>query len=214
VEDQKISGEVAWRRFPTSDPWQVTALRREGDWLKGALVRQPPAGKIEYQVRLRKKNESVVFPQMPAVTRFKGEVSPAVLIPHILLLFVGMLLAVRVGLDALLARKRNKGLLWATLGCFLLGGLILGPIIQHAAFGAFWTGWPFGNDLTDNKTVVAVLVWLFALWRARGDRQARGAVLVAALVTLLVFAIPHSTWGSQLDWSNLAATTEVGFFVR
>ncbi len=54
----------------------------------------------------------------------------------------------------------------------VLGGFLLGPIVQKYAFGAFWTGWPFGEDLTDNKTAVAVLAWLprvtlLALWGSR-----------------------------------------------
>jgi hypothetical protein len=34
----------------------------------------------------------------------------------------------------------------------------------------------------------------------RGKRQARVAVVMAALVTLVVFAIPHSVWGSEARW--------------
>ena len=88
---------------------------------------------------------------------------------------------------------------------YLIGGLLLGPLVQKAAFGAYWTGWPFGTDLTDNKTAVAVLAWGVAAFRARGGREARAAVVVAALVTLAVFLVPHSAWGSQIDWSKLPA---------
>jgi hypothetical protein len=34
----------------------------------------------------------------------------------------------------------------------------------------------------------------------RGGRQARVAVALAAIVTMVVFAIPHSVWGSQAKW--------------
>ena len=43
---------------------------------------------------------------------------------------------------------------FATLG---LGGMILGPIVQKYAFGAYWTGIPFGHDLTDAKNLVDAL---------------------------------------------------------
>jgi hypothetical protein len=72
--------------------------------------------------------------------------------------------------------------------------------MQHQAFGQWWTGVPFGWDLTDNKTVIAVAAWIFAAWQLRGGRHARVAVLLACLVTLAVFAIPHSVWGSQINW--------------
>ena len=106
----------------------------------------------------------------------------------------------------LLALRGEKNLFRISLVVIALlgvGGLFLGPLVQKAAFGAYWTGWPFGTDLTDNKTAVAVLFWAFAAFRARGGRDARLAVGVAALVTLAVFMVPHSAWGSQIDWSKL-----------
>jgi hypothetical protein len=48
---------------------------------------------------------------------------------------------------------------------------------------------------------VAGLFWAAALVRQRSGRDARAAVAIAALATLVVFAIPHSTWGSEIDWA-------------
>jgi len=205
VADPAVNGEVVWRRYPTSDPWQVLDLKREGDALQATLPRQPAAGKLEYQVRLRLGAEQALFPQRPAITRFRGDPPAAVLIPHILAMFLGMLFATRAGIESLAPRRDLRRLAWTTLGLFLLGGFVLGPLVQHYAFGQWWTGVPFGWDLTDNKTLVAALAWVFALWRLRGGRSARGATVAAALVTLAVFAIPHSAWGSQIDWSTLPA---------
>ena len=87
---------------------------------------------------------------------------------------------------------------WVAFALLVVGGLALGPVVQKFAFDAYWTGWPFGTDLTDNKTAVAVAAWAFALWRCRGGRLARGAVVAAALVTIVVFSIPHSLFGSEL----------------
>ena len=124
---------------------------------------------------------------------------------HIVAMFGGMLVANAAGLLALRGEKRLLGVSLAALVLLALGGLVLGPLVQKAAFGAYWTGWPFGTDLTDNKTAVAVLAWGVAAFRARGGRSARLAVGVAALVTLAVFLVPHSAWGSQIDWSKLPA---------
>ena len=79
-----------------------------------------------------------------------------------------------------------------------IGGLLLGPAVQKYAFDAWWTGWPFGHDLTDNKTAIAVAAWGIALLRTRGGRGARVAIVVAALVTMAVFIVPHSMFGSEL----------------
>ena len=91
----------------------------------------------------------------------------------------------------------------ATIFSFLLGGLILGPIIQLYAFGALWTGWPFGHDLTDNKTLASFILWIIAVWRLRKNPNARGWVLVASLGLLAVYLIPHSVLGSEIDFREL-----------
>jgi hypothetical protein len=200
VEDPGVAGEIAWRRFPTSQPWSFVPMAREGEWLTASLPHQPPAGKLEYQVRLGLGNERQVFPPRPAVTRFKGSVSKVILAPHVLFMFVGMLLSTRAGLEAIARNGKPARLTYVCLGCLVLGGLVLGPLVQHAAFGEYWTGVPFGYDLTDNKTLIIAIAWGVAAWRVRGGRNARWEILAAAAITLLVFVIPHSVWGSQIDW--------------
>jgi hypothetical protein len=205
VEDRSTEGHVIWRRYPTSDAWQDIPMVRRDEVLEAALPHQPPAGKLEYQVRLKKDHAEAIFPTRTAITRFKGDVHAGLLIPHIVTIFGAMLLSTRAGLAAL-AREPLSRLVWLTAALLLLGGFVFGPAVQKMAFGAWWTGFPFGHDLTDNKVLVAGLAWGWALWRIRGTRNARGAVMCAAIVTLVVFAIPHSVWGSELKWDELATT--------
>ncbi len=201
--DPKVTGSVAWRRYPTNDPFAILPMVRAGDSLKTALPHQPPAGKLEYQVRLEREGKAALFPERPAIARFKGEVSNAVIVPHVVAMFTGMLVANAAGLLALRGERKLLPIALAVVVLLSIGGLFLGPLVQKQAFDAYWTGWPFGSDLTDNKTAVAVVAWVIAAVRARGGRDARKAVIVAALVTLVVFMVPHSAWGSQIDWSKL-----------
>ena len=200
--DTAVTGSIQWRRFPSSDAWDTLPLVRHGDTLAAALPHQPPAGKLAYQLRLARGGERLVYPAEPTITRFKGDISAFVIIPHLLCMFGGLLLLMRAGIGAL--AKEAKYPAWARLGLllFVLGGLVFGPWMQHQAFGDWWTGIPFGWDMTDNKTLIALVAWLFALWRLRGGRDARGPVLAAAAVTLVVFLVPHSVFGSQIDWTK------------
>lgn len=206
IPDREVTGEVRWRRYPTSEAFRTRHLERRGDVLEAALPRQPPAGKLEYQVLLTRGVEQQLFPGRPAVTRFKDPESMAVLVPHILAMFLAMLLSTRAGLAAVTGGR--VGLYTAlTLACLIPGGFVLGPIMQEQAFGDYWTGIPFGWDLTDNKTLIALVAWLVAAWTVwTGRRGARWAVAVAALVMLLVFLIPHSTWGSEIRWDEQGTT--------
>lgn len=207
VPDTSISAVLVWRRYPTQDDWTRVPMQRRADTLRAALPHQPPAGKLEYHVELLGAADSKIIPKKEnAVTRFRGDVPAWAMIPHILFMFFAMLVSTRAGLEALRANGRYLGLAIAASVLMFLGGMIFGPIVQKYAFGAFWTGFPFGTDLTDNKTLIAMIAWiaaLIALWR---NRRARGWVIAAAIVTLLIFMIPHSMHGSELDYSTLEST--------
>jgi hypothetical protein len=204
VADAGVTGTVEWRRFPTSDPWSTLQMTRQGDRLETVIPPAPEplmpmAGKLEYRVTLTKGGESVSYPDKPAVTRFKGDVPAWVLIPHVAAMFFGMLFATRAAMAALFGGNTRTPAFLA-FGLLVFGGLVLGPVVQKLAFGEYWTGVPFGFDLTDNKTLIAAVAWVLAVIQLRGGRQARVAVALAAIVTMVVFAIPHSVWGSQAKW--------------
>lgn len=201
----QLQGTLAWRRFPTADPWQLLPLVPVRGRLQAELPGQPPAGKLEYQLRLARGGEEEVFPERPAVIRFKGTVSRWILAPHIIFIFLGMVFSNVAGLECLRPGGNPRRAAWWALGLIVWGGLIFGPLVQKAAFNAYWTGIPFGYDLTDNKTLIGVAAWILAAWGMRGGRQGRWWILAASLVTLVVFAIPHSVWGSELDWNNIPA---------
>lgn len=206
-----VTGVVRWRRYPTSEPLQEAALRREGGALVALLPTQPPAGKLEYAIALDDRGRAVTVPEDgPVVMRFKGDVPAGVLVPHVVAMFFGMMIGLRAALAALLGRPEARRYAWVTVVLIGIGGLVLGPIVQKHAFGAYWTGWPFGEDLTDNKTLFMWLAWVAAvatLSRRRdpADRLARAVVAVAAAAMITVYVIPHSLRGSQLDYGRVEA---------
>jgi hypothetical protein len=200
VADPAVVGRVRWRRYPTTDPWAEIAMQRTGDALTASLPHQPPAGKLEYQVELSRDQERAVLPAKAAITRFKGDVSWSVLGPHIAAMFLALLFTTRAGLEGLVNGPAGRSYTWIGVGLLMLGGFVLGPVVQKAAFGAYWTGVPWGWDLTDNKTLLMGLAWLWAAWRVSVRRDARWSLVAAAVVGLAVFVIPHSTWGSEVQW--------------
>ncbi len=203
ARSQEITGSLEFKRYRSRDSWSREPLQREGSFLVGRIPHQPAAGKVVYRVYLAQRGSSEVpLTDEPLVIRFRGEVLPYILYPHIALMFLGMLYSTRAGLEGLLRGERTgRYAVWTVL--FLtLGGMILGPVVQKLAFGAYWTGWPLGHDLTDNKTAAAFTFWLLSLWRLRRNPQARIWPVAAAVLLLLVYAIPHSVLGSELDYSK------------
>lgn len=203
--DTSVTGVLRWKRFKTADAWTDVPMTREGDVLGGLLPTQLPAGKVEYLVLLRKAETVVAMPKAgPVVLRYKGAVPLWVLLPHIAAMFLAMLLSTRAGLEVFAPAPRLRLYTLWTVTVLAVGGLVLGPILQLYAFGALWTGWPLGGDLTDNKTAVALIGWLAVLPALRRSRHPGRWVLGAALLLLAVYLIPHSLLGSELDYNRPA----------
>jgi len=203
VPSPEVTGRVVYKRFKTADSWTEVPLAREEDRLVGRLPRQPMAGKLAYQVFLSfQKKEISLSGEDPVIIRFKGAVPLPVLLCHIIIMFAAMLLSTRAGLAALDRRSHPRRLAVWTAVFLFVSGFVLGPLVQKYAFGAWWTGFPLGFDLTDNKTLIAMVGWVAALVAGRGGKTARGWVLAAAVLMLIVFMIPHSLLGSELKYAD------------
>jgi hypothetical protein len=188
-------------------------MNRKGDALFAFIPHQPPAGKIMYQVKLIYEDKVRTIPDEPVIIRFKGEVPAFILIPHIIFIFCAMLLSTRTGLEYFPAKggyasgvnpgKNYKRLTITTFVLILLGGMIFGPITQLYAFGELWTGVPFGYDLTDNKTLIALIGWLIALVSVYRSQKPARWIIFAAILMFIIFLIPHSLLGSEFDYSKM-----------
>jgi hypothetical protein len=178
-------------------------LRKKDETVPAAfLPQQPPAAKLEYYIELVKDGQTVdVAKNHPVIIRFKGDVPAGVLIPHIILMFLAMLFSTVAGLFALLKLDRFRRYTLWTLVILFIGGFIFGPWVQWYAFGEWWTGIPFGWDLTDNKTLFAFVFWVAALFGIKGKGRP-WLIILAAVMTIVIFSIPHSLFGSTLDYAT------------
>lgn len=191
--------KILYKRYPSGDSLQQLETINNNGVYSFEFPSQPPAGKlIYYPVVINNGSEVVLCEEEGVILRFKSPVPSFVLIPHILLMFIAMLLANYSGITAFFLYEKSVKYAYFVLITLGTGGLILGPIVQKYAFGAFWTGWPLGEDLTDNKTLVAFLFWVAAVVLNR-SKPRKYLLILAAVVTLLVYCIPHSTAGSEYD---------------
>ena len=204
IDDESISGVLLWKRYKTNDDWIIVKMNRKDSRLIASLPHQPPAGKLIYKLELKKDEKIITVPDNGGVViRFKGDVPVYFLIPHIIFIFGAMLLSTRTGLEYFNNGVKFKSLTILTFIFLIAGGFILGPIIQYFAFGAFWTGFPFGHDLTDNKVLIGFIVWLLALVSLHKFKKPKRWIVFASIVMFIIFLIPHSLLGSELDYNDL-----------
>lgn len=208
IPDPGHGVDLHWRRFPTKEAWAVLPMEARNGQRVADLPIQPAAGKVEYRLVFQVPEGVRTFPEGdPVVLRYKDPVSAPLLLGHVAAMFFGVLIGLRTGLRALFGEPELARLAWVTLGLLTVGGLVLGPFVQKQAFGAYWTGWPFGGDLTDNKTLLMWLAWALAAGVAWSfpERVGRWAAGLATVAMLGVYLVPHSLRGSQLDYGRVEA---------
>jgi hypothetical protein len=220
VTDSTVKARLYFRRYPTRDEYNVADFHFKEYKGKKALYanvpQQPAAGKVQYYFEVTDSKGTVTYlKEKPLTIRFKGGVPLYILLPHVLLMFVAMLFSTLAGVMSIGGHPGfRKYTVW-TLILFIGGGIILGPIVQKFAFGDYWTGVPFGWDLTDNKTLIALIFWILAVVMNRKKERPFYTAL-AAVVLLLVYSIPHSAFGSELNYESGTVTQGIimNFFMR
>jgi len=203
IADKKVKAKIHFKHYPIieDENYKVENFKRDGDFLFAELPHQSAAGKLMYFIEFISDNGSVFEKKdAPIVLRYRDPVPVWwVLTPHIFFMFFAMMLSNLAGLKAVFGADGYKKTGKYALMALVIGGFIFGPLMQKFAFGEFWTGVPFGFDLTDNKTLIAFLAWAFALWHGSKNENSRAVFVFATLATLAVYLIPHSVLGSELD---------------
>ena len=215
-------GWVVYKRYKTDDEWTRLPMKPEpfhtGIHLVAYLPPQPAAGKLEYYVELKGPAGDARIPNEAStgmesddgniIIRFKDPVPLPLLFSHVLFMFFSVLIGMRTGLAAIFKPRGMRPLAWTTLIGMTMGGMVLGPFVQKYAFGHYWTGFPWGFDLTNNKMLIMWVTWVIAcstisLKAKSKDGVGRAVVLVATLVMMVVYLIPHSMRGSELDYQKV-----------
>lgn len=219
IKDTSVRAMLYYKRFRTDDEYSASDFNfkvyplksfvmnkifkmTEESGLFAELPQQPAAGKLQYYIEITDSHGmQPIFKEEPVVVRYKGSVPGYILTPHILIMFIAMLFSTGAGLLALAKVPSYKKYGIWTLILLTAGGMILGPVVQKFAFGDLWTGIPFGWDLTDNKTLIAFFLWILAVFMNLKKERPLFTVL-AAIGLLLVYSIPHSLFGSELDYTT------------
>ncbi len=198
---------VVYKKYPGDFLPDSVEMQRNDEAFLASLPIQPAAGKLQYYLLLYQEGD-VIFTNEndTAIVRFKGNVPGWALIPHVLLMFLAMFFSTAAMLMAIFNTGNIKNISILTFGILALGGFVFGPIVQNYAFGQAWTGWPVGYDLTDNKVLVAGIVWLLAILLNLYKKR-RWAVIIAGIVLLGMFTIPHSARGSEFDYETREINT-------
>lgn len=180
-----------------------------------SIPSQPRGTLVEYYIEARADKDLVV--RVPAKDRksgfsfyYKGTANRALLITHVVLMFLALIILLLSGWLALRALRDRRIVLHiprlAFLGAavFFVSSFPLGMVVAYHTYGKLWTGFPLGSDFTDNKSLAIVLYWAAATFFYRGSvfkkdpttdllsmRTLPYVYLAGVILTIVLFAIPH-----------------------
>jgi hypothetical protein len=201
TNDSLIKGALVWKRFNTKDNEMSKPMRYENGYLIAELDKQDKmAAKLQYYIQVSSTQAGTqnvdqlgyVPDKNGVVIRFRGDVPFLIIILHIIFIFAFELMSLKTGMEFFRKEPKYKKYVFWTLGLAVVGGLILGPLVQYYAFGEYWTGFPFGFDLTDNKMIISFAAWIAALIAIYKSKKPGYWILGATILTIAIFLIPHS----------------------
>jgi hypothetical protein len=189
------------------------------DQFAAFIPSQPKGKRIYYYLSLSDNQgkqiltlpEKVNLLNDPFLVKFKGRVSPVILILHILAMFGSVFFVFLVLFSAFeilwnkdAVRRLSVYTLWGTILSFI-GGVPLGILVTNQTFGEMWGGFPIFTDRTDSKTSILIFYWAILLLLMKGsafkkdknfnllsDKTLAWFALLGFILTLAIYLIPHS----------------------
>ena len=185
------------------------------------LPHHPKASKAWYYIEAERKTAddkvNVTLPDensgafKPILLKYEGKVPAYIIIPHVLCNF-GAIFFAALTLFSAIDIKRGKRSLKETIKfplttfvLLFLGFIPFGIAMNWFAFGVTWEAFPFGRDVTDNKSQIILLFWIAILILVKGtllgkgeeknlvsDRGYFNMVVITLILTIAMYAIPHS----------------------
>lgn len=195
-KEKSIKADIFYKVYKKKEDWKTIEFKKGEKGLYVELEPLPAAGKYEYYLKIFYLSRALEIPDKPITCRFKNPVPLPLLVLHIIIVFLGFFFSIFTGIYNFFYPCK-KNLVLITFILFLAGAGFLGPIVQYYAFGQFWSGFPFGKDLTDNKGLILIIFWGVTYYKTIKGR-AKNWILISFLITIITFFIPHSLWGSEL----------------
>ncbi|MEW6013469.1 MAG: hypothetical protein AB1602_08740 [Elusimicrobiota bacterium] len=197
-----LKGYVLYKRLGVEENYKkIEFVSDEGVSIFKLETNFPKAGKIEYDAYVLSEGKEFKINKDKVILRFKGYVPASILAAHIIFMFLFMIFSVYLFFENNFSNGINKKIFYLNYFFLIIGGFVLGPIVQYYAFDILWSGFPFGYDLTDNKVLLIFIAWTAVLFKIIKSKDYKKWLNLAFVFTIAVYLVPHSLLGSEYDYS-------------
>ena len=184
-----VSGNLFWKN--TSDTiWSSSKLIISDLSLKGKFKSAKPLQTIQYFVELNYKDNKYLLPDNKKVDlTFYGKIPATLNVMQFLLLYLGLLLAVRTGLEYFSNSVNSKKFGVFVVILFLTLTALVNPLYLTYKFGYMNSIIPAINNLFPARYLLITLLWIVSLILMFSSKKLKVTPLVSAIITIVIFAI-------------------------
>lgn len=185
----QLSGNLFWKS-ETDTNWQSQKLEKLDIILLGSIPALKPEERVHYYVELNYNNKKYVLPDNQKVTlKFFGKIPIVIDVLEFLLLYLGIILIVRSGLEYFNNGKNSKkfGVLAAI--AFLILISLVNPLYLTYKFGFINSSIPPINRLFLWSDLTIFLLWVGTLITIFRSEKFTFLPLVSAILTLIIFIL-------------------------
>lgn len=185
----ELTGKLFWKSNADSN-WQSKELKKSDLILSENIPALNPAEKINYYIELIHKDKKYVLPDNQKVTlTFFGEIPIFINVLEHLLLYLGLILVVRTGLEFFNDGAKSKKFGFLTLILFLPHIALINPLYLTYKYGFINSSIPPISKLFLLSDIVIFIIWIGTMITIFVSDKFKFLPLVSAILILIIFVL-------------------------
>lgn len=189
TDNDKVSGNLFWK-IESDSIWNSIELKKTDLILQAKIQTLKPLNKLSYYVELNHYNKKYLLPDNKKVEiTFYGKIPVMAKVLRFLLLYLGLLLAVRTGLEYFNQSEKVKKFGFLVSIIFLTLAALINPLYLTYKFGYMNSKIPEISKLFPAEFVLINLLWIVSLVLMFRYKEIKITPLITAIITIIIFIV-------------------------
>ena len=194
---KNINAFLIWRmvsgiKNTNPTPWQKIQMNYSGKLLTAKLPACKPGQKISYRVELYYKGNQYYLPvDKPVTIQLWGKVNPEILQIFYFVLFGGLILAVRTGLEVFKDKPRIGIYTIFTIIFFFLYSICLVPLVKTYQLNAINHSVPPVSQLLTVQSISLLILWIIGMAAIFNFKGNKFIPPIFSAATLIIYIAIH-----------------------
>jgi hypothetical protein len=183
----ELAGSLFWKS-DTDSNWQSKELKKSDLILSENIPVQKPTEMVNYYIELNYKDKKYILPDNQKVTlTFFGEIPAFINVLEHLLLYLGLVLAVRTGLEFFNNGAKSKKFGFLTLILFLTHIALINPLYLTYKYGFINSSIPPISKLFLLSDIGVFIIWIGTMITIFVSDKFKFLPLVSVVLILIIY---------------------------